>query len=85
MKIEDKEQRREATSKRAAIEGTNSTLKRAQGLDKLSVRGIIKSTLAVGTKLIAHNFRQLTRFFNGDIRKKVKESLKLDQGIPVTN
>jgi len=85
LKIEDKEQRREATSKRAAIEGTNSTLKRAQGLDKLSVRGIIKSTLAVGTKLIAHNFRQLTRFFNGDIRKKVKESLKLDQGIPVTN
>jgi hypothetical protein len=83
LKLEAKEERKEATSKRAAIEGTNSTLKRAQDIDKLSVRGIIKSHLVIGTKLIAHNFRQLTRFFNGDIRKKVKESLKPDQGIPV--
>ena len=83
LKLEDKEERKEATSKRAAIEGTNSALKRAQDIDKLSVRGIIKSHLVIGTKLIAHNFRQLTRFFNGDIRKKVKESLKPDQGIPV--
>lgn len=78
------EERLEATSKRAAIEGTNSSLKRAQGIGKLSVRGIIKSNLVIGKKLIAHNFRQLTRFLNGNIRKKVKESLKLGQGIPVT-
>jgi hypothetical protein len=84
LKIEEKEKRQEATSKRAAIEGTNSALKRAEAIDKLNVRGIIKSTLSVGTKIIAHNFRQLNRFFKGDIRKKVKELLKLDQGIPVT-
>lgn len=83
-KMEDKEERKEATSKRAAIEGTNSALKRAQDIGKLSVRGIIKSNLVIGTKLIAHNFRQLTRFFNGDIRKKVKESFKPNQGIPVS-
>lgn len=83
-KMEDKKERQEATSKRAAIEGTNSTLKRAQDIGKLNVRGIVKSNLVIGTKLIAHNFRQLTRFFNGDIRKKVKESLKPNQGIPVS-
>lgn len=83
LKLEAKEERKEATSKRAAIEGTNSALKRAQGVNKLSVTGIIKSNLVIGAKLIAHNFRQLTRFFNGDIRRKVKESLNLDQGIPV--
>ncbi|KJS82430.1 MAG: hypothetical protein JM58_15095, partial [Peptococcaceae bacterium BICA1-8] len=69
---------------RAAIEGTNSALKRAQGVDKLSVRGIIKCNLVIGTKLIAHNFRQLTRFFKGDIREKLKKLLKSNQGIPVT-
>lgn len=84
LKIEDKEHRQAATSKRAAIEGTNSALKRAQGADKLSVRGIIKCNLVIGTKLIAHNFRQLTRLFKGDIRKKLKKSFKPNQGIPVT-
>ena len=83
LKLEAKEERKEATSKRAAIEGTNSALKRAQDVDKLSVTGIIKSNLVIGSKLIAHNFRQLTRFFNKDIRKKVKKSLNPDQGIPV--
>jgi hypothetical protein len=33
--------KKENTSKRAAIEGTNSALKRVHGLDKLKVRGII--------------------------------------------
>ncbi|MDD2498829.1 MAG: transposase [Desulfitobacteriaceae bacterium] len=84
LKIEDRGNRREATSKRAAIEGTNSALKRAQNADKLSVRGILKCNLVMGTKLIAHNFRQLTRFFQGDIRRKVKNSFKPNQGIPVT-
>ncbi|HHY06737.1 MAG TPA: transposase [Clostridia bacterium] len=84
LKFADKEKRQKATSKRAAIEGTNSSLKRAQGLGKLNVRGIVKSNLAVGAKIIAHNFRQLTRFFNGDIREKAKKPLKLNQGIPIT-
>lgn len=83
VKIENRENRKLATSKRAAIEGTNSAVKRAQSVDKLRVRGIIKSNLVIGTKLIAHNFRQLTRFFKGDIRHKFKKN-KLSQGIPVT-
>lgn len=82
VKIENKENRKLATSKRAAIEGTNSAVKRAQGVDKLRVRGIIKSNLVIGTKLIAHNFRQLTRFFKGDVRQKFKKN-NLSQGIPV--
>lgn len=84
LKIEDQENRQEATSKRAAIEGTNSAVKRAQNADKLNVRGILKCNLVIGTKLIAHNFRQLTRFFQGDLRKKVKELLKSNQGMPIT-
>lgn len=80
LKIEDRELRKEATNKRVAIEGTNSTLKRAHGVDKLSVRGIIKSKLVVGAKIIAHNFRQLTRFFQGYDRRKLPKS---NQGIPV--
>ncbi len=84
LKIEDKEERQKLISKRAAIEGTNSSLKRSQNAGKLSVRGIVKSDLVIGTKLIAHNFRQLTRFFKGDIRKKVRESVKSNQEIPLT-
>ena len=49
--IEDKEQRRANTSKRTAIEGTNSALKRGQGADKLDVRGKIKCRLAMGMNL----------------------------------
>lgn len=81
LKIENRELRKEATSKRAAIEGTNSTLKRARGVGKLNVRGIVKSKLVVGAKLIAHNFRQLTRFVQGYDRRKKS---KLHQGIPVS-
>lgn len=80
LKIEDRELRKEATSKRAAIEGTNSALKRAHGAGKLSVRGIIKCKLVVGAKIIAHNFRQLTRFLQGYDRRKTSNS---SQGIPV--
>jgi hypothetical protein len=80
LKIEDQELRKEATSKRAAIEGTNSALKRAHGAGRLNVRGIIKCKLVVGAKIIAHNFRQLTRFFKGYDRRKVPKS---NQGIPV--
>jgi len=50
------------TSKRAAIEGTNSVLKRAYGIGKLAVRGINKSRAATGFKIIAHNIRQLERW-----------------------
>jgi hypothetical protein len=44
------------TSKRAAIEGTNSALKRKCGLGKLRVRGIEKCNYKVGLIVMAHNF-----------------------------
>lgn len=81
LEIINKETRRESTSKRAAIEGTNSVLKRAFGIGELKVRGLVKSTLVVGAKLIAYNFRQVVRFFQGDIRKKVKKLQETNQGI----
>jgi len=70
---EDKSARKEATSKRTAIEGTNSSLKCSQGAGRLKVRGKVKATLVAGMKIIGHNFKQIVRFFNGDIRKKATE------------
>lgn len=85
MKIADRDQRKESTSKRAAIEGTNSALKRAHNAGKLNVRGIVKCKLVLGAKIIAHNFRQLARFFKGDIRKKaIKKLCESKQGVPVS-
>ncbi|MEA4903177.1 transposase [Desulfitobacterium sp.] len=81
LKIENQELRREATSKRAAIEGTNSALKRARGVNKLRVRGIIKSKLVIGAKIIAHNFLRLAKFLRGYDRRKARRS---SQGIPVS-
>ncbi|MHB8076407.1 MAG: transposase [Desulfosporosinus fructosivorans] len=83
MKITNHEERKESTSKRAAIEGTNSALKRAHSAGKLNVRGIVKCELVLGAKIIAHNFRQIARFFKGEIRKKAKLST-FNQGIPVS-
>ena len=70
---EDKSARKEATSKRTAIEGTNSSLKRSQGAGRLKVRGKVKATLVTGMKIIGHNFKQIIRLFNGDIREKATE------------
>jgi hypothetical protein len=78
-KIATKAIRRETTSKRAAIEGTNSSLKRSQGADKLSVRGIIKSTIVVGMKIIGNNFKRIKNYFASlpKIRVEIKDSLGL--------
>jgi len=70
---EDKRARKEAGSKRTAIEGTNSSLKCSQGAGRLKVRGKVKATLVTGMKIIGHNFKQIVRFFKGDIRKKAAE------------
>ena len=75
MKVTNREEQKESTSKRAAIEGANSALKRAHNAGKLNVQGIMKCKLVLCAKIIAHNFRQLARFFKGDIRKKVIEKL----------
>jgi hypothetical protein len=66
-----KESRVENTSMRAGIEGSNSALKRT-GLDKLEVRGIIKSTFVCGLKTTAQNIKRFTRFMRGGYRQKPK-------------
>lgn len=68
--FQDKDAREQAGRKRAAIEGTNSALKRSQGAGKLKVRGIAKARLVMGLKVIGHNFRQIVNFVNGNTRDK---------------
>jgi len=81
-KIESREEHKESVSKRSAIEGTNSSLKRSQGAGKLRVCGLIKSTLVVGMKIIGHNFKRITDFF-----RRTKKTLSditiplIEQGI----
>ena len=80
----DKKDRNENGSKRAAIEGTNSALKRAHGAGKLRVRGIVRCSLVMGLKTIAHNFHQIVRFFQGDTRQKHRKNSDINQGILAT-
>lgn len=76
-KIETKALHKENTSKRAAMEVTNSSLKRSQGADKLCVRGIIKSTIVVGLKIIGNNFKRIRSYFASlnRIGAEIKNSL----------
>ena len=62
----------ENTSRRTAIEGTNSALKRRQGLDKLAVREKYKVKVVVGLKIIAHNFQQLLAYLARKAKKAIK-------------
>ena len=80
----DKKDRNESGSKRAAIEGTNSAFKRAHGAGKLRVRGLVRCSLVMGMKTIAHNFHQIVRFFQGDTRQKHKEIVASRQGVFAT-
>lgn len=52
---------RENSSKRTAIEGTNSEIKRAHGLDAVKVRGIIKVSITTGLKATACNFKRFAK------------------------
>jgi hypothetical protein len=61
--------RKEATSKRAATEGSISAIKRSQGADKLRVRTHPKVQVVIGFKMIGRNIRQVVRFFQGKVRK----------------
>ncbi|MHB1406886.1 MAG: transposase [Desulfitobacteriaceae bacterium] len=80
----DKKDRNESGSKRAAIEGTNSAFKRAHGAGKLRVRGLVRCNLVMGLKTIAHNFHQIVRFFQGDIRQKYNKIADKHQGVLAT-
>jgi hypothetical protein len=67
---------KENTSMRAAIEVTNSALKRGHELDKLKVRGIVKCSIVVGFKVLAHNFKKFANY----MIQKSKELIPQDQG-----
>lgn len=64
--------RQEATSMRAAIEGTNSALKRGQSMGKLQVCGMNKSRVVVGLKIIGRNFQQVLHCLNRQAQKAAK-------------
>jgi len=81
--------RQEATNRRAAIEGTNSALKRGQSMDKLQVCGLHKCRAVVGLKIIGRNFQQMLHCLNRQAKKLAKELANpdnkwLDQGISLT-
>jgi hypothetical protein len=67
--VNDPHINRENTSKRAAIEGTNSAIKGCQGAKRLRVRGKIKCTIQIGFKVIGHNFKQVFRALTNQIKK----------------
>ncbi|MBC7765710.1 MAG: transposase [Hyphomonadaceae bacterium] len=72
---------KENTSKRAAIEGTNSALKRGQGQDKLGVRGQVKCAVVSGLKVMAQNIKRFTKYWVGGYKQKLKATPP--QGIPM--
>jgi len=76
QKLEDGGQQ-ESTSYRAAIEGTNSALKRGQSMGKLQVRGIHKSRVVVGLKMIGRNFQQTMHC----LTRRAKNAAKVLKGI----
>ena len=60
---------------RPAIEGTFSALKRAYGLEKLKVRGLLKASQSVLYKCIGYNFNQLVRGLKKGIIDEQKQEL----------
>ena len=75
---------KEATSRRAAIEGTNSALKRGQCFGRLMVRGLCKSRVVAGLKIIGHNFQQtlhsLIRQANQSVKSCIVSKVPILQG-----
>lgn len=71
--------RKENTSKRAGIEGSNSALKRA-GLKKLNVRGRVKSTVVCGLKVTVQNIKRLIKYLQGGYKPKTSNTPPI--GIP---
>jgi hypothetical protein len=59
--INKKAIKRQNHSRRAAIEGTNSALKRGEDMNKLNVRGYIKSHMVCSYKVMARNIKQFVR------------------------
>ncbi len=70
--------KKENTSKRAGIEGSNSALKR-KGLAKLRVRGQAKSSIVCGLKVTAQNIKRFIRYMRGGYKTKANQR----KGVPV--
>lgn len=66
-------------SMRAGVEATNSALKRRHGMNRLRVRGLAKSQVTVGLKIIAQNFRRFCKFLFETAKKQ-----KPDVGIALS-
>ena len=82
MRDEIKEDRKENTSKRTAIEGTNSELKRSHGLGDVKVRGIVKVSITTGLKMTACNFKRFAKnVLERMIKKPVLLNINKNQGI----
>jgi len=72
--IMDPTQHQINTSKRAAIEGTNSEMKRSHGAAKLRVRRLHKCQTIFGFIAIARNVKQVMRWFRGDKRRTLQDA-----------
>ena len=79
-----KADRKENTSMRAGIEGSNSALKR-KGQDKLNVRGLVKSTMVSGMKVTAQNISRFIRFMKGGYKPKAKNMPLQGDAVPNFN
>lgn len=66
-------------SKRTAIEGTNSELKRGHNLDDVAVIGIVKVSITTGLKITACNIK---RFAQNAIKKLTKKPASPNINIP---
>lgn len=66
--------RKENISKRAAIEGTNSAIKRCHGADKLKVRGQHKCNVVIGLKVIAMNIKRVAKSLIEMAKNKATQS-----------
>ncbi len=60
---------KERYAMRAGIEATNSELKRAHGLGRLRIRGLLRVRLAVHLKALACNVKRMVRYLVGRGRK----------------
>jgi len=77
-----KEFKKVNTNKRAAIEGSNSALKRT-GLEKLRVRGKTKSKVVCGLKVAAQNIKRFTRYLHDGYRPKISENPNIRSFAPM--
>jgi hypothetical protein len=81
LRDEIRENKKENTSKRAGIEGTNSALKR-MGMDKLKVRGLEKCQVVCALKMMAQNIKRFTKYVLGRNTGKNKDGINNGISVP---